>query len=254
MAHPSVAVLEYHLAGYRRVWLSTVASSLAMPILFFIGMGLAVGSFVDRGGALPVPYLQYIAPGLIAFAGLQIAVGEGGFPVLTNFKWQKVYDSMAAAPLRVGDMILGRLGYIAIRVMVAAIAFLVVMLAFGTVGSVLAVVTPVVVALVGVASAAPMFALAASVNSANAMAVISRIGVLPMMLFSGVFFPVEQLPAFVRPVAYVLPLWNGVELCRATTLAMTTTWPAFVHVAVLVAWAAGGFWLAWSRFRKRLGS
>nr|WP_042178193.1 ABC transporter permease [Kibdelosporangium sp. MJ126-NF4]CEL13039.1 ABC-2 type transporter [Kibdelosporangium sp. MJ126-NF4]CTQ98725.1 ABC-2 type transporter [Kibdelosporangium sp. MJ126-NF4] len=254
MTHPATAVLEYHLAGYRRVWRSTVASSLAMPVLFFLGMGLAVGAYVDRGGALPVPYLDYIAPGLIAFAGLQIAVGEGGFPVLTNFKWQKIYDSMAAAPLRIADMVLGRLGYIAIRVMVAAVAFLVVMLAFGAVGSVLAVTTPFVAALVGVATAAPMFAFAASVNSANLMAVITRVGLLPMMLFSGVFFPVEQLPALVRPVAYALPLWSGVELCRATTLAIPAAWPVVLHGALLVAWLVVGFWLACVRFRKRLGT
>jgi lipooligosaccharide transport system permease protein len=254
MAHPSAAVLEYHLVGYRRVWLSTVASSLAMPVLFFVGMGLAVGSYVDRGGSLPVPYLHYIAPGLVAFTGLQIAVGEGGFPVLTNFKWQRIYDSMAAAPLRVTHMVIGRLGYIALRVMVAATAFLLVMVAFGAVSSVFAIVLPLVAALVGLAAATPMFALAASVNSPNVMGMISRVGLLPMMLFSGVFFPVEQLPNVVRLLAYALPLWNGVELCRAATLAMPTAWPVIGHVAVLAAWAAAGLLTACSRFRRRLGT
>lgn len=254
MTHPAVAVLEYHLVGYRRVWRSTVVSSLATPILFFIGMGLAVGSYVDRRGSLPVPYLHYIAPGLVAFAGLQIAVSEGGFPVLTNFKWQRIYDSMASAPLRVPDMIIGRLGYIALRVVVAATAFLMVMLVFGAVGSVWAVTTPAVVALVGLAAAAPMFAFAASVNSPNGMAVITRLGLLPMMLFSGVFFPVEQLPTAIRPLAYSLPLWNGVELCRATTLGIDPAWPVLAHVGVLVLWIVAGFLLARSRFRKRLGT
>src|SRR3954470_3932235 len=130
MAHPAAAVFEYHLAGYRRVWLSTIASSLAMPAVFFLGMGVAVGACVDRGRALPVPYLHYIAPGMIAFAALQTAVSEAGFPVMTHFRWQKIYENMAAAPLRVPDMIFGRLGYIALRVTVTTSAFVAIMLAF----------------------------------------------------------------------------------------------------------------------------
>lgn len=252
MAHPAVAVLEYHLTGYRRVWLSTVINSLAIPMLFLLGMGLAVGTYVDRSGALGRPYLQFIAPGMLAVTGLQVAMGESGMPVLTAFKWQRTYFVMAWAPLRAIDMILGRLAYLALRVALAALAFLLVMLLFGAVRSAWAVLVPLVAVAVGVAVAAPMFAYAASVNSANVMVVMSRLVLLPTILFSGVFFPVEQLPALVRPVAYALPLWHGVELSRAAALGTTTAWPVPVHVAVLAVWLAAGLVLARSRFAARL--
>lgn len=252
MAAPSVAVFEYHLAGYRRVWRGTVFSSFVMPLLFFLGMGLAVGEYVDRGGGLDLPYRQFIGSGLIAFTGVQIAMMESSYAVMGGFKWHKIYYGMAAAPLRVGDMVAGQLGYIALRIVIAAGAFLAVMVPFAAVRSVWAVLTPAVAVLVGLAVAAPMFAFSATVQSDNLLAVMFRFALLPMTLFSGVFFPVEQLPELLRPAAYALPLWHGVELCRAATLGIATAWPGPVHLGYLGLWAAGGFLLARARFHRRL--
>jgi lipooligosaccharide transport system permease protein len=254
MAHRSVAVLEYHLAGYRRVWRGTVFSSFLMPVLFFLGMGLAVGEYVDRGGGLDLPYQQFIGPGLVAFTGVQIAMMESSYPVMGGFKWHRTYYGMAAAPLRVGDLVAGQLGYIGLRIALAAGAFLIVMLPFGAVGSAWAVLAPAVAVLVGLAVAAPMFAFSATVRSDNLLAVLFRFALLPMVLFSGVFFPVSQLPALLQPVAWVLPLWHGVELCRAAALGAGAgpAWPVPVHLGYLGLWLVGGFGLATVRFRKRL--
>ena len=65
-----------------------------------------------------------------------------------------------------------------------------------------------------------------------------------MTLFAGVFFPVDQMPLLARLIAYVLPLWHGVELCRSATLGMPTAVPALVHVGYLLAWAVVGYCLA----------
>jgi lipooligosaccharide transport system permease protein len=252
MVTRSAAVLEYHLAGYRRVWRGTVFSSFVMPVLFFLGMGLAVGEYVDRGGRLDLPYQQFIGAGLLAFTGVQIAMMESSYSVLGGFKWQRIYYGMAAAPLRVGDMVAGQLGYIALRIVIAATAFLVVMVPFGAVRSVWALLAPAVAALVGLAVAAPMFAFSASVEGVNLLAVMFRFALLPMMLFSGVFFPVGQLPELLQPVAYALPLWHGVELCRAAVLGVGAAWPVPAHLGCLGIWFAGGFGLAIARFRRRL--
>jgi lipooligosaccharide transport system permease protein len=252
MAHPSVAVLEYHLTGYRRVWRGTVFSSFVMPLLFFLGMGVAVGEYVDRGGGLDLPYLQFIGSGLLAFTGVQIAMIEASYPVMGGFKWHRFYFGIAAAPPRVADIVAGELGYIGLRIAISATAFLLVMLPFGAVGSAWAVVTPLVAVLVGLAVATPMFAYAATVESENLLAVMFRFALLPMMLFSGVFFPVQQLPIGLEPVAYALPLWHGVELCRAAAVGVDPAWPVPVHLGYLALWAGAGFILAVTRFRKRL--
>lgn len=251
--HPTLAVLEYHLVGYRRVWRGSVFSSFVMPVLFFLGMGLAVGEYVDRGGGLDVPYLRFIAPGLLAFTGLQIALMESGYPVHGMFKWHKIYFGMASAPPRPVDMIAGQLGYIALRVLVAALAFLLVMLPFGAVASAWAAVAPAVAVLVGLSVATPMFAYSATIRSDSMLAIIFRFGMLPMMLFSGTFFPVSQLPGALQPLAYATPLWHGVELCRAAVLGTGTPWPLPLHLGYLALWVVVGFALAHARFTRRLG-
>jgi lipooligosaccharide transport system permease protein len=252
VALPAVSVLEYHLTGYRHTWHSTAISSLAIPVLLLLGLGVAVGTYVDRAGALGQPYLRFVAPGMLATTGLQVAVLESSFPVLTAFRFQKTYLVMAAAPLRVADMILGRLGYVALRVALAVTAFLVVMLPFGAVRSPWAVLAPPVAVLLGLAAAAPMFAYAASVRTPNLMVTLIRLVMLPTTLASGVFFPVDRLPALLRTLAYALPLWHGVELSRAATLGVAPAWPVPAHLAVLALWLAAGFALASIRFTKRL--
>ncbi len=253
LVHPAWAVFEYFLVGYRRIWRGTIFSSFGVPIMLFLGMGVSVGQYVDRGSDLGVPYLQFIGPGLLAFTGLQVAIMESSYPVLGNFKWHKIYYAMVAAPPRIRDVIVGQLGYIVLRVLVSALAFLGVMAAFGVVESAWALITPLVVVLVGLSVATPMFAYSATVDTDNAMALIFRFGMLPMMLFSGTFFPISQLPTVLQPVAYLTPLWHGVELCRAATLGLPTPWPAAGHLGYLALWAAVGFLLATVRFRKRLG-
>jgi lipooligosaccharide transport system permease protein len=252
MAHPTVAVLEYHLVGYRRIWRSTVFSSFAAPVLFFLGMGLGVGQYVDRGGELGLPYTDFIGAGLLAYTGLMVGMMEAGFPVLGGFKWRRTYFGIAATPVRIGDVVAGQLAYVGLRILVTAAVFLLVMLPFGAVESGWAVAAPAVAVLAGLAVAAPMFGYAASVNNAHLMTPVFRFGMLPMMLFSGVFFPVDQLPAGLEPLAYASPLWHGVELSRAAVLGLPGSWPVPAHLAYLGLWLVAGYLLATARFRARL--
>ena len=81
-----------------------------------------------------------------------------------------------------------------------------------------------------------------------------RVGVLPLFLFSGTFFPISQLPGWLRPLAAISPLWHGVELARAATTGNFHAGADLVHVLVLAACLGAG--LLWGRrtFAKRLTS
>jgi len=252
MVHPSVAVLEYGLTSYRRVWKASVLSSFALPVLFLLGMGVSVGSYVDARGALGTDYLDYIAPGVLMATALQVAVGESTWPVFAAFTWTRVYHAMRATPLTAGDIMRGHLAYVVFRVTIAAVGFLVVLALFGAVHSAWAVAALPVAMLVGLACAAPVFAYAATVGNDGMFAVLFRFAVVPMSLFAGVFFPVDGMPLVARLLAYVSPLWHGVELCRAATLGTATAWGVPAHLGVLLAWAAAGYALARMRYAKKL--
>jgi lipooligosaccharide transport system permease protein len=252
MIHPSYAVLEHNVIGYRRVWRGTVLSSFVLPVLFLLGMGLSVGSFVDAQGTLGPSYLDYLAPGLLASTAIQVAVGEATWPVFASFVWMRTYHAMVATSLRVGDILVGHIAFVLLRVLMSALGFLVVMLIFGTVHSPWAWAAIPACVLAGLAITAPVFAYAASISNDGMFAVLLRFAIIPMTLFAGVFFPVESMPLAPRILAYISPLWHGVELCRATTLGTETAWGIGAHTGYLLLWCAVGLWLARMRFGKKL--
>ena len=248
----ALAVLEHRLAAYRRVWRGSVFSTFVLPVLFLLGMGISVGTFVNRGGMLGVPYLDFIAPGLLASAALQVAISESTWPILGAFSWVRIYHAMRASPLEPRDLVGGESLWISLRAGSSAVGFLVVMALFGTVHSPWGVTVVPVAILLAIAVSTPMLAFSATITTDNWFAIVYRFAVIPMTLFAGVFFPVDQMPFAARLIAYVSPLWHGVELCRSATLGVAPAVPVVVHLGYLVAWAVIGYWLACWRYQKKL--
>jgi lipooligosaccharide transport system permease protein len=102
------------------------------------------------------------------------------------------------------------------------------------------------------AFATPIAAFAATLEDDPPFAALFRFGIVPMFLFSGTFFPVSQLPAALHPVAYVTPLWHGVDLCRSLALGRASLGTTAVHVIYLAVWVAVGAFLAAKSYRRRL--
>lgn len=248
----ALPVFEHRVAGYRRVWRGSVFSTFLLPVLFLLGMGISVGTYVNSSGALGVPYIDFIAPGLLASAALQVAISESTWPILGAFNWIRTYHAMRASPLLPRDLVGGEFLFIGLRSGTSAVGFLVVMVLFGTVHSWWGLTAVPSALLLAAAVALPVLAFAASIKTDNWFALLYRFAVIPMTLFAGVFFPVDQMPLVPRLIAYVSPLWHGVELTRSATLGTPTTVPAVVHVGYLLVWAVVGYFLACRQYSKKL--
>jgi lipooligosaccharide transport system permease protein len=249
-----LAALEYWLTSYRRTWRGSVVSGFLSPLLYLGAMGFGLGTLVDSGpGRLGgVAYVGFVAPGVLAATAMQTAVGESTYPVMGAIKWNRQYHAMLAAPLGPAAILLGHLAFVLIRVTMSVTAFVVVAAALGAFTSVgVLAAVPVAVAC-GAAHAAPVMAFAVRQEKDTGFALLYRFGVIPMFLFSGTFFPVEQLPAGLRPVAWVTPLWHATTLCRDLSLGGVTAGAAVAHVGYLCLWAAGGVWLGLRCYRGRL--
>ncbi|HEX7744471.1 MAG TPA: ABC transporter permease [Micromonosporaceae bacterium] len=248
---PASAVLSYYLTAYRRTWRGSVFSSFLLPVLTVLSFGVGVGAYVDQGVG-GVPYLDWIIPGLIASTAFQVAIAESSWTVLGNFEWIRTYQAQSAAPLRTADILGGHLAFVLFRVLCSSAAFVLVAAVFGALHSPWALATLPLVLLIGLSVAAPTFAYSSSIPSDSYLALLFRFAVIPMTLFAGVFFPVNEMPVALRWLAYASPLWHGVDLCRSATLGAAPDWSMPGHLLYLVGWAAAGWLLAHRRFRRRL--
>ena len=245
---------EHWLAQYKRVWRGTIGTSLVNPVLYVVALGVGLGTIVDQTQNAPggVPYLDYVAPGLLAAAAMQTAAAESSWPVMGAIKWTRVYHAMIATPLNERDVFVGHQLFVITRVLTSAAAYLAVIAAFGAVASWWGILVVPAAVLIGTAFSMPLAALAATLEDERTFVTIFRFLIVPMFLFSGTFFPVTQLPLAFELAAYVTPIWHGVELCRMLTLGTVEPGAALGHTAYLLAWTLVGFELARRSYRRRL--
>jgi lipooligosaccharide transport system permease protein len=251
----TVRAFRCWLTVYRRTWRSSIWSSILGPVCYLGAMGFGLGSLVDKHGTSTlggVPYLAFLAPAIMASSAMTTGMDESTFPVFGSIKWNKIYIGAQASPLRPADIYRGHLMFMVMRIFLNVSIFLVVMCAFGAERSAWVVLALPVAVLTGTAFAAPLAAWAITIKNENAFAVVFRFGLIPLMLFSGTFFPLSQLPVWLRPLAYATPLWHGVALCRGLSLGHLDVVGALGHVAYLVVLAAVGVWAGTRTYRRRL--
>ncbi len=250
--------LDYWWTVYKRTWKGSAISSFVSPIFYVLAMGVLLGGFVDVDpdrleGA--TSYLAFIVPGLVAAHAMQTAVGEMTYPVMGMIKWQRIYDSMLATPLRVRDLVGAHLLFVLFRLLVTCAVFMLVVAPFGLFetwwGAVLAYAGQV---LVGMAFAALTFAYSVRVRTESGFGVYFRLVVFPLFLFSGAFFPIANLGDLGAWIARLTPLWHGVNLSRMFIVDNVDWSLAAVNVAVLVALVAGGYHFAVTGLTRRLVS
>jgi lipooligosaccharide transport system permease protein len=141
-----------------------------------------------------------------------------------------------------------------VRTAITAAAFVAVAACFGAVPSLWGVLAVPAAALGAAAFAAPISAFSATQETDAAFPMIFRLGVIPLFLFSGTFFPVDRLPGWAQPLVQCSPLYHCVELCRAATTGDAHFPAVFAHIAVLLAFAGAGLAVGARSFSRRLAS
>jgi lipooligosaccharide transport system permease protein len=250
-------VFEYRLLSYRRTFRSSIFNSFVGPALFLAAMGVGLGTYVDQSATAElggVSYLAFLAPGLLAATAMQTASFEATFPIMGGLVWNRVYHAMYATPIRPSDVALGNLAWIGFRVLLVSSVFVLVTALFGAAASPLIVLAIPVGVLTGLAFAGPIAAFSATQRTVEKFNAVFRFGITPLFLFSGTFFPIESLPTFLQPVAWLTPLYHGVALSRGLSLGTASEEPLLMlaHAAVLLAFAAAGAYAAVRTVSARL--
>jgi lipooligosaccharide transport system permease protein len=250
----TLAVLGYFATVYKRTWRGSIIGRFLSPLFFLLAMGIGLGSLVDDrvGGVNGLPYLQFVVPAIVATQTMWVSMGESTYQVLGYIKWNMSYHAMLSAPLSVRDVLRGHFAAVAGHLVTATGIFMAIAALFGGFRSWAALWCLPIAVLTGMAFTTPIFAFTARQEGDNGFNILFRWIITPLMLFSGTFFPVDQLPAWMQPIAWVTPLWHGVESCRMVATGTVSALPLMAHLAVLVGYAAVGWWLAERSFSRRL--
>jgi len=249
-----VRVVEREWLVFRRLWRGFVFSSFVTPAMFLAAMGLGLGGLVEHGtgDVGGVTYLQFVTPGLMAASAGVMAAAESLWPVLGGAKWMRTYHAAVATPITPTDLLDGHLAWVALRTGMASTVFLLVAAALGGVPSPWGVFAVPAAVFGAVALAAPLAAFAITQQSDLPFALVMRIGVFPLFLFSGTFFPVSQLPDWLQPLAVLSPLWHSVELCRMATTGDADWAAAAGHLLALAVFVLAGWRWGTRTFARRL--
>lgn len=199
---------------FRRSGAFHAVPGLVEPVFYLLAVGVGLGIYIGSRMS-GIDYVLFVAPGLIAVAAMNAAVFETTFEVFTKLHFGRLYDAVVTTPLESEDIAVGELLWATTRALLAGTSFLVVTAALGYVVSPWALLAPLAIALVGIGFALIGLIVTSLLPSIDMYSYFFSLLITPMFLFSGVFFPVSDLPAAIRDVAWFTPLHHGVELLRA---------------------------------------
>ncbi len=250
-------VFQRNLLVWRKLAIPSLVGNIAEPLMWLVAFGYGLGALVGQvtvtgsgGASTQVPYILFLASGSICMSAMNAASFEALYSAFSRMHVQKTWDSIMNAPVQLDDFVLAEMLWAAFKALFTVTAILGVMLVLGISHSPkLLLAWPV---LLGVSITFSCIALIfnALAKGYDFFTYYFTLFLTPMMFMSGIFFPLEQLPALVRMIAIWLPLSNAVELVRPLFM---DQWPEqpWRPVLVLLVYTVAGFWLALALTRKR---
>ncbi len=206
-------VWQRHLSVYTKLYKSSIALNFVEPILYLAALGLGLGAFV--GEINGVPYIKFIAPGIIASSSMFAAIYECTYGTYVRMTYQKTFDAILATPVNLDDLVAGELMWGATKSLLYGSIIIIVISLFGLVDSPLIVLAIPVLFISGLIFAEISVIFTAVVPGIDSFNYFYTLFMTPMFLFSGIFFPLDNLPPVVSKIAFFTPLYHLVNICRA---------------------------------------
>ena len=242
-------VWRRNLLVWRKLAIPSMLGNLADPLIYMLGLGFGLGAMLSEVGGMS--YLAFLATGIVCSSTMMSASFEAMYSGFSRMHMQKTWDAIMNAPVTLDDVVLGEAVWAASKSFLSGMAVLLVAWVLGVVHSATALWVIPVVFLAGFAFASMGLVMTALSPSYDFFMYYFTLVITPMMLVSGVFFPVAQLPGSLQVVTQFLPLTHAVDLVRPL---MSGTVPSSIalHLAVLAAYALAGFSIALVLTRRLL--
>jgi len=206
-------VWQRHWLVYTKLYRTSFALNFAEPALYLVAMGFGLGSFVkDIHG---VPYIKFIAPGIVASSSVFAAVYECTYGTYIRMTFQKTFDAILATPVNLDDLVAGELIWGATKSVIFGITIMIVIALFGLVDSPFLLLAIPFIFIGGLIFAELSLIFCAIVPGIDFFSYFYTLFMTPLFLFSGIFFPLDAMPRLVADLAYFTPLYHLVNICRA---------------------------------------
>ena len=251
-------VAEHRLRTMRAYLGSIIMGSVFNPVIHLFALGVGIGSYIDSSsgglGLGGLSYLTFVGPALLTSAALTVAFEETSFPVMGGFKWTREFWAMNATPISGRQVVNGVLLAAGFRIIFTVVVFWCFLTAFGASPSTLGFLAMPAAIFAGLAFGSVIMTIASRLEEDDGwFAIINRLVIAPMFLFSGTFFPLERLPLGLQWIGWISPLWHGTQLGRIATYGMEEPlWLLASHILFIAIMLAVGLGLSWTSFARRL--
>ena len=245
-------VFRRNLLVWKKLAIPSLVGNIAEPLITLVAFGYGLGALIGSVNlnGTTVPYILFLASGSVCTSAMNAASFEALYSAFSRMQIQRTWDGIMNAPVRLDDVVFAEMLWAAFKALFTSAVILAVMLALGISHSPMLLLALPLLGLVGITFSCIALIFNALAKGYDFFTYYFTLFLTPTMFLSGVFFPREQLPGVMRVISDWLPLTAAVELIRPLFLGQ---WPAqgFQHLAVLVAYAVVGFWVALALTRKR---
>jgi lipooligosaccharide transport system permease protein len=228
---------------YRKNFIANISPTLADPAFMILSLGVGLGSYMAQVEGRS--YLQFLAPGLAVSTAMFTAFFETSYGFFVRMTFENVFKAMLTTPIGVHEVVIGEFLWVALKGALMVLGVSLALCALGLFADPrLLVVAPLAGALIAMPLGAMGLLASCHVSNINQFQTVYSFLIAPIYFFSGIFFPVEQMPAYVQWIAKLLPLYHGVALSQSLfwNENVLATWAVhapilFLYGAVLFAWA-----------------
>ena len=250
-----VPVFRRNFLVWRKLAIPSLVGNIAEPLITLVAFGYGLGMLIGQVNlnGTTVPYILFLASGSICTSAMNAASFEALYSAFSRMHVQRTWDGIMNAPVALDDVVFAEMLWAAFKALFTTVVILAVMLALNISHSPMLLLAVPLLALVGITFSCIALIFNALARGYDFFTYYFTLFLTPTMFLSGVFFPRDQLPSVLRHISDWLPLTAAVELVRPLFLGQ---WPVqgMQHVAVLVAYAVVGFWVALGLTRKRFSN
>jgi lipooligosaccharide transport system permease protein len=230
-----VPVWQRNALVWRKLAVASLLGNFGEPLLYLLALGYGLGALV--GEVKGLPYTEYLASGIVCSSVMMTATFEGTYSAYSRLGPQRTWDAIVSGPLDAADVVGGEILWAATKSLLSAVCILLVAAALGLArGPGMLAVLPLAF-LTGMCFAAMAMVVTSLARSYDVFLYYTTLFVTPSLLMSGVFFPLEQMPAAVQDLAAFSPLSHVVTLVRPLVTGTSAVSDVLLHPAA--AWHLG---------------